>query len=147
MSTSHRGSDRTVCAIPARSSLDHRSLARTPDVSTRDPTNRDSASKRASRAPGVSTRQREAIDKASPLVRVLDLGLQRLNSSPPSTLSVGYVAAPFGFPPETPIFSEQAHEPPSCRERVPDLVGLGWTSLPDVAAKEWFLPIRLPRKP
>jgi hypothetical protein len=30
---------------------------------------------------------------------------------------------------------------------VPDLVDLGWTSLPDVAAKEWFPPIRLPRKP
>jgi len=31
--------------------------------------------------------------------------------------------------------------------RVPGLVDFGWKSLPDVSAKEWFPPIRLPRKP
>lgn len=55
-------------------------------------------------------------------------GVQRPCSSPPSILSVGYADTSFGFPPEAPVFDDEAREPPSCQERVPGLVGFGWTS-------------------
>jgi len=136
----------TVSASTSKSRLHRRDPARTLDVATEDPTSPNSAPQPASRETDVATGPRGAFDKASLETRLPVPGVEWTSSSPPSTLSVGYADTPCGFPPRMPVFSGEAREPPSCRKRVPGLVGFGWTFLPDVAAVEWSPPIRLPRK-
>jgi hypothetical protein len=133
MSTSDHGSRWTVDASAAKPSLDRRSLARALDVATMTLRSPDSAPTRASRAPDVATEQREMLTRTSPRARVLVLDFQRPGSSPPSTLSVGYAAASFGFPPETSVFDDEMREPPSAETECPTSstsVGLPSPALP-----------------
>jgi hypothetical protein len=58
------------------------------------------------------------------------LVLERPGSSPPSILSVGYANTPIGFPPGTLVFSDEARQPPSYRERLLDLTSFGGAPSP-----------------
>jgi hypothetical protein len=95
------------------SHLYRRDPARDPDVTTENSTISDSAPRPTSRPFDVATKHEEAFHSASAKTRLPEHGIQQPRPSPPSTLSVGYADLPFGFPPETPVFSGEVPGLPS----------------------------------
>jgi hypothetical protein len=147
MSTSYHDSDRTVVRVsrsPSSTIETLREPPMSPPRTPRAPTRLRSAPPERPMSP-PSNEKRSTKPRCRPASSTPDSGdpaprrlvSYQLDTPTPPSVSLW----------KRRLFSGEVHEPPSCRERVPDLVGLGWTSLPDVAAKEWSPPIRLPRKP